>query len=211
MSQWNDYLASVDGVGIDVDGNYGPQCWDLWSHYAMNMFGASMWATSTNSGGTYHRPGYACEIWHNFSGSPLGNWFTPVTGTPQRGDVAIWEWGSAVGPMSHIALVVEDRGGSILCMTQNPGASHYGQLSKDGILGYLRPDNQSIFDGAPAPVPAPAPAGRKERVIVSGDTLWQIATEELGDGTRYPEIFAASNFRSGNPNLIYPGEIAIIP
>jgi hypothetical protein len=62
----------------------------------------------------------------------------------------------------------------------------------------------------PEPGPAPAPAGR-QRVIVPGDTLWDIATEELGDGTRYMEIFNASNFRSGDPNLIFPGEIAIIP
>jgi hypothetical protein len=63
---------------------------------------------------------------------------------------------------------------------------------------------------APEPGPAPAPAGR-QRVIVPGDNLWNIATEELGDGTRYMEIFNASNFRSGDPNLIFPGEIAIIP
>jgi hypothetical protein len=62
----------------------------------------------------------------------------------------------------------------------------------------------------PEPGPAPAPAGR-QRVIVPGDTLWDIATEELGDGTRYMEIFNASNFRSGDPNLIFPGEIATIP
>jgi hypothetical protein len=62
----------------------------------------------------------------------------------------------------------------------------------------------------PEPGPAPTPAGR-QRVIVPGDNLWNIATEELGDGTRYMEIFNASNFRSGDPNLIFPGEIAIIP
>ena len=62
----------------------------------------------------------------------------------------------------------------------------------------------------PEPGPAPAPAGR-QRVIVPGDNLWNIATEELGDGTRYMEIFNASSFRSGDPNLIFPGEIAIIP
>lgn len=211
MSQWDDYLASVDGVAIDVDGNWGPQCWDLWSHYAMNMFGCSMWATSTNCGGVYHQPGYACEIWHNFDGGPLGQWFTPHNGTPQRGDVVIWEYGSAVGPQSHVALVVEDRGANILCMTQNPGASHYGVLSKAGVLGYLRPDNQSIFGGS-APAPAPAPSGGgKQRVIVPGDTLWDIAAAEYGDGSRYWDIFNASSFRSGDPNLIYPGEIAIIP
>ena len=63
-------------------------------------------------------------------------------------------------------------------------------------------------DSAPAPTPAP---GVRTREIVSGDTLWQIATEEYGDGTRYMEIFNASSFRSGNPNLIFPGEIAVIP
>ena len=260
MSRFQDWLNSVNGVPIDVDGNHGPQCWDLWSHYAMNLFGATMYASSTNSGGVYHRPGYTCEIWHNVGRSPIQNWFTPHNGTPQRGDVALWEWGSAVGPQSHVAIVVEDRGSSIYCMTQNPGASHYANLSKSGILGYLRPDNQSVFDGPGAPAasapggsiaeladavlrgdygngpareaalgaryaevqaevnrrlgggaPAPAPAGPKQRVIVEGDTLWGIAIEEYGDGTRFQDIFNASNFRSGNPSLIYPGEIAIIP
>ena len=47
--------------------------------------------------------------------------------------------------------------------------------------------------------------------IVPGDTLWGVAQTFYGDGTRYMEIFNASNFRSGNPNLIFPGEIAVIP
>lgn len=176
----------------------------------MNNFGCSMWATSTNAGGTYHHPGYTCEIWHNFSTGPLGQWFTPHTGTPQRGDVALWEWGSAVGPQSHVAIVVEDRGGSILCMTQNPGASHYGVLSKAGILGYLRPDDQRIFDGEPAPAPGPAPVGQTY-TIQPGDTLWGVSEMFYGTGTRYMEIFNASAFRSGNPDLIFPGEVAVIP
>lgn len=213
MSQWDDYLASVNGQPIDVDGNWGPQCWDLWSHYAMTQFGASMWQTSTDSGGNVHVSGYACGIWHGFGGNL--NWaFSPVGADQpaQRGDVAIWEFGSAVGPQSHVALVVEDRGGYLYCMTQNPGNAHYGNLSKSGLLGYLRPDNQSMFGGGGAPAPAPAPSGGgKQRVIVPGDTLWDISAQELGDGSRYMEIFNASSFRSGNPNLIFPGEVAIIP
>jgi hypothetical protein len=69
-----------------------------------------------------------------------------------------------------------------------------------------------VMTGVPDPAPEvlPAPAGRTERVIVPGDTLWQIATEELGDGARYMEIFNASAFRSGDPNLIFPGEVAVI-
>lgn len=64
----------------------------------------------------------------------------------------------------------------------------------------------------PAQPPAPAP-GKQHRihVVQSGDTLWGIAQTYLGNGSRWPEIYALSHFRSGNPNLIYPGEIAVLP
>lgn len=211
--RWQEWLNTRDGVAVDVDGAFGAQCWDSWADYAINVHGANAGATYTGAGGSGgHAPGYACMVYHNFWTSPLGQWFTPVDASQpaQRGDVAFWDYGSTYYPWSHVAVVVEDRGGSLWCMTQNPGPNHYGDLTKAGLLGYLRPDNQSVFDDAPAPAPAPAPAGRT-REIVSGDTLWQIATEEYGDGTRYMEIFNASTFRSGNPNLIFPGEIAVIP
>lgn len=264
MSRFTDYLASVNGVAINVDGEWGAQCWDLWSHYAVNVLGVTYWKTGTNAGGGCpQHPGFTCGLWKTFDRSGLNQWFTPHTGTPQRGDVAIWEWGSPVGPNSHVAIVVEDRGGSVYCMTQNPGASHYASLSKAGILGYLRPDDQSAFDGAGAPAssvsvdgsiadlaaavirgdfgngpareaalgskyaevqaevnrilsgggsaPAPVATGGTQVVIEPGMTLWGLAEQYLGDGSRYMEIFNASSFSSGNPSLIYPGEIAIIP
>lgn len=269
MSQFSDYLASVDGVAIDVDGNYGPQCWDLWTHYAVNVVGANPWwrCSTSAGGGCGAHPGYTCGLWYGFDASGLNQWFTaygPGTAA-QPGDVAIWDYGYPNTPYSHVAVVVEDRGGSLYTMTQNPGACHYGQITKNGLLGYLRPDNQSPFGGfsgsvvssvsvdgsvsdladavlrgdfgngparqaalgarfdevqaevnrrlngeAPAQAPAPS-AGSKQREIVPGDTLWDIAAQELGDGSRYMEIFNLSSFRSGNPGVIYPGEIAIIP
>lgn len=140
FQQW---LDAVNGQYIDVDG-FPPenpyQCWDLWSHYAQNVYGVPLYPTGCSAGGPgTHHPGYACEVWHQFDSSPLSQWFTREQGEGQPGDVAFWEWGSPVGPNSHVAVVVEDRGSSVYCMTQNPGASKYANLSKTGILGWLRP------------------------------------------------------------------------
>lgn len=263
MSNFQNWLNSVNGKSVEMDTSWGAQCWDLWSHYAVNMLGVTYWRTGTNAGGGCpQHSGYTCGLWKTFDRSGLNQWFTPHTGTPQRGDVAIWDWGSPAGPNSHVAIVVEDRGNNVYTMTQNPGPAHYATLSKAGILGYLRPDDQSHFGGsAPAAsvvsgsiadlaaavirgeygngpdrvaalgdkyaevqaevnrilsgggsAPAPAPStGGTQHVVVPGDTLWGISERYLGDGSRYMEIFNASNFSSGNPSLIYPGEVAIIP
>jgi LysM repeat protein len=60
-----------------------------------------------------------------------------------------------------------------------------------------------------AATPAPAPTVDEERVVQSGDTLWGIAEEELGDGNRYPDIAAASNI--ADPSYILPGWNVTIP
>ena len=45
--------------------------------------------------------------------------------------------------------------------------------------------------------------------VKSGDTLWAIAKQYLGDGSRYSEIAELSGI--GNPNLIYPGQVLTLP
>ena len=57
------------------------------------------------------------------------------------------------------------------------------------------------------------PVAGKQYTIVSGDTLWDIATAVYGSGPKYQIIWDAnkSNLRSGDPNRIYPGERLWIP
>lgn len=42
--------------------------------------------------------------------------------------------------------------------------------------------------------------------IKKGDTLWKIASEFLGNGARYTEIFESNKEVIKDPDLIYPGQ-----
>ena len=137
------YVAGIRGWLIDVDGVFGAQCWDQWSHYATNFLGVPSWPTYTNAGGTHPHQGYACNVHHNARAAGLEQWFEilPADATPRAGDVAFWEYGSSWYPWSHVATVLEvTHGGRMLrCLTQNPGAVQIADLIIDGIIGYLRP------------------------------------------------------------------------
>lgn len=55
---------------------------------------------------------------------------------------------------------------------------------------------------------APKPAN-KTYTVIKGDTLWAIAKYYYGNGSLHPKISQANNLK--NPNLIYPGQVLIIP
>lgn len=69
-----------------------------------------------------------------------------------------------------------------------------------------------------APGTAQAEADVDQVVVESGDTMWEIAEEELGAGERYTEIFDATTGQEqpvGGPivdaDLIYPGQVLNLP
>lgn len=47
--------------------------------------------------------------------------------------------------------------------------------------------------------------------IVRGDNLWNIARGALGSGERYTVIYEANRNQIRDPNLIYPGQVFVIP
>lgn len=56
-----------------------------------------------------------------------------------------------------------------------------------------------------------APSGGSY-TVVSGDSLWKIAKQFYGDGSRWGAIYEANKaVIGGNPNLIYPGQVLTIP
>ncbi len=47
--------------------------------------------------------------------------------------------------------------------------------------------------------------------VVKGDCLWSIAKKFYGDGSKYGMIYNANKDKIKNPNLIYPGQVLLIP
>ncbi|MBU9699502.1 LysM peptidoglycan-binding domain-containing protein [Rhodobacteraceae bacterium HSP-20] len=47
--------------------------------------------------------------------------------------------------------------------------------------------------------------------VQPGFTLWKIATENLGDGILYVQVFEANKDQIRDPDLIYPGQVFTIP
>ena len=55
---------------------------------------------------------------------------------------------------------------------------------------------------------APTP---KTYTVKSGDCLWNIAKKQLGNGSRYNEIYNLNKDKIKNPNLIYAGQGLVLP
>ena len=53
--------------------------------------------------------------------------------------------------------------------------------------------------------------GGKDAVVHRGDSLWRISRKILGAGPRYTQIYEANSRQIRNPNLIYPGQVFVVP
>ena len=74
--------------------------------------------------------------------------------------------------------------------------------------------------GAPAAASTPGMAAAASDVhvpgiettrIVRGDSLWKISRRTYGEGERYTEIYDANQDQIRDPDLIYPGQIFVLP
>jgi LysM repeat protein len=154
-----------------------------------------------------------------------------VTGalTKKYGPLPGYAWAgiAAVAVWLAVPFLKKLTGGSSSSTTtpgvpsQPAGAVSYGYPNPGppGPTGAQGDPGAAGAPGAPgtnaAPNPSPPPAASqpqyRQYTIVSGDTLWGIAQKFLGNGSRWPEIYRASHLRSGDPNLIFPGEVVNVP
>ena len=71
------------------------------------------------------------------------------------------------------------------------------------------PEPEPTPEPEPEPTPEPQPEGTY--VVVSGDSLWKIAKNQYGDGSKWSIIYEANRGTIKNANQIWPGQTIIIP
>ena len=64
--------------------------------------------------------------------------------------------------------------------------------------------------------PRPRPQTRSSnsvqtKRVAAGHTLWELSRNYYGDPTHYPVIYEANKWEIHNPNLIYPGQVVVVP
>jgi LysM repeat protein len=72
-------------------------------------------------------------------------------------------------------------------------------------------DARTILPGWTLLVPSADPSHHSAVTVAPGDTLWEIATDEYGDATKWPRIYRANDDQIEDPDLIYPGQRLDVP
>jgi nucleoid-associated protein YgaU len=62
-----------------------------------------------------------------------------------------------------------------------------------------------------APTANPVVKQISTATVTRGDSLWKISSKLLGNGARYTIIYEANARQIRNPNLIYSGQVFVIP
>jgi len=101
-----------------------------------------------------------------------------------------------------------------------PQAAQPGNTASESPSEAARNEDQSASpEGMAAEAPAVAPADEANPVVANigtvsvkrGDSLWRISRATYGEGIRYTVIYEANEKQIRDPDLIYPGQIFVLP
>jgi nucleoid-associated protein YgaU len=107
-------------------------------------------------------------------------------------------------PLGEVVIradAIEKEGRSVAGRTELPFVRH-----ADGVV--LEPVATADGTGASATGLIPEPV---YVIIRRGDNLWRISRRNYGRGIRYEAIVAANRNLIRNPDLIYPGQVFVMP
>ena len=176
-------------------------------------------AVEIEPGGKFHvsgqaRPGAALRLYLNDS------FITSVTaGTDGRFAVTINE---GVAPGSYRVRLDEASGsGTVRARAEVPFSVPDTTASVTAqAAASKRPDTAAPRLAAAGTTVLPDSGSPPSTVVVPkiatttvsrGDSLWRLSQASYGAGTRYAVIYKANREQIRNPNLIYPGQVFVVP
>ena len=134
------------------------------------------------------------------------HWGGPGRGSVRRqlralyaGDKPVWD--TKTKGKKDVRLVVQDDRNVVLYAAD--GAAWNSRTETDA------PPPPAKEEVAPVANEVPAPPAPRTHTVASGDTLFNIAKQYLGDGNRYMELAKANNIP--NPDHIEVGQVITIP
>lgn len=110
-----EFRTSRLGRYLDIDGYYGPQCWDLYASYCQALGVPFASCTTT---------GYVRDIWENRKTNGTTAYFDEIPfDLCQPGDIIVFKPQNQT-PLSHIGICAsKNQGGQVLVLGQNQGGS----------------------------------------------------------------------------------------
>ncbi len=110
---FQEFRTATLGRYIDVDGYYGPQCWDEYAKYCQHLGVPFANCTVT---------GYVMDIWTNRATNGMLKYFDEVKFDQCKpGDVIVFQPRGQT-PLSHIGICAStNQGGQVLVLGQNQG------------------------------------------------------------------------------------------
>ena len=84
------------------------------------------------------------------------------------------------------------------------------RLSDTILDAFLREDPETVAEALAEEVQDPE-FSVATRTVQPGATLWAIAEERYGEGVLYVTVFEANRDRIRDPDLIFPGQVFVLP
>ena len=94
------------------------------------------------------------------------------------------------------------------------GYSHSATLIKTDVGSSLKTSTKSKDKKKLVKKVTSSPSkstAQRTYTVKKGDCLWNIAKKFYGNGSAYTKIYDANTNKIANPNLIYPGQVFVIP
>lgn len=144
---FDEYFKTRVGKGIDYDGSYGVQCFDLANDYAVKVLGGKQFIGM-----------WAYEIYTNYASQPSKALFEKIANTPsfvpKKGDIVVWSK-TLNGRAGHVAVCTGEGNTSYFYSYDQNWAGRNDPVtlvkhSYDHVLGVLRPKDQAKVLGTAA-------------------------------------------------------------